>query len=472
MGSKVGAAEKVRMKSLKSRILKMVKPTADELKSATYHANEIIARLKAVAPKNVEIVTAGSVARGTQVRGSYDIDVFLLFPKGEDERSMEMRGVALAKKIVDKSKKESFIIKYAEHPYVKILLEGGSISADIVPAFKIKNALDLGSAVDRTPLHNEFVNAHLSAKQKDDVRIFKALLKNHNVYGAEAQVRGFSGYLCELLIFYYGSFESLIGAFSRIKIPAIINIGNKTEVDPKSEQGTALLKRFESDFLVIDPTDVNRNVAASVSKQSIAKLVLVSKALARKPVIEVFNGVQYSSTLAKEKLLDFQKAMDFDIYLLAFSYDDIAEDIIWEQLTKLRLRINDLLSRNGFAPLQSFQNIRGGLCIAAFFINRIYNGCSIRRGPSVFMGDATEAFLKAHRESLGLFLQDDRVISLEKSEYADPEMLLLNLKSGRDFTIPSHIRPASRFVYMNKKIPEEHARLLYEAFEDAMITVF
>ena len=52
-------------------------------------------------------------------------------------------------------------MKYAEHPYTKVVLGDRGINADIVPAYKIKDASERGTAVDRTQLHNEFVNSTL-----------------------------------------------------------------------------------------------------------------------------------------------------------------------------------------------------------------------------------------------------------------------------------------------------------------------
>ena len=458
--------------SLRARILDSIKPTDEEIKLATYRANDIIARLKAVAPKDVEIITAGSVARGTQVRGSYDIDIFLLFPKSRDERKMEAMGLKIAQKIVNKKKGESFIIKYAEHPYVKVLFDGGEISADIVPAFRIRTAAEMGSAVDRTPLHNEFVNKHLNERQKDDVRILKAFLKNHQIYGAEAQVHGFSGYLCELMISNYGSFNGVIGRFADLKLPLIIDVGNKAEIDPKSAEGTALIKQFKTDFIFIDPTDVNRNVAASLSKSSAARFVILAKALMKKADMKTFSGAKYSTIISRDAVIGLHKSMGLDVYLLALESDDIADDIIWEQLVKLKGRICTMLAKNGFPPVLALQNASKSSCIIAFFMNRTNLGSVPLGGPSAFMGGSASAFFKAHKASFGFFLYDDKLISIEKPRHVSAESLLRGLKRDPNFIMPSHIKTAGSFFYSNNDIPEDYAKMLYEAFESARIKHF
>jgi len=48
-------------------------------------------------------------------------------------------------------------LKYAEHPYTRIHLNDVGINVDLVPAYKIANAEELGTTVDRSPLHTEFL---------------------------------------------------------------------------------------------------------------------------------------------------------------------------------------------------------------------------------------------------------------------------------------------------------------------------
>ena len=208
--------------------------------SSTKHAiNLIMERLKLVTPKNVEILLAGSVARGTQVRGNFDIDIFLLFPRSMDEKAMEKKGLEIAKKVI-KNKDESYSIKYAEHPYTKLVFGNLGVDVEIVPAYKITDMKDKGTSVDRTPLHNEFIASKLSERQRDDVRVLKTFLNSHGVYGAEARIEGFSGYLCELLICHFGSFINFVCAAASMKLPMAIDVLNKKEYARNSKEAKDL----------------------------------------------------------------------------------------------------------------------------------------------------------------------------------------------------------------------------------------
>ena len=125
------------------------------------------------------------------------------------------------------------------------------INVDIVPAYKIKNAEERGTAVDRTQLHNEFVNSNLNVRQRDEVRVLKAFLKAHGIYGAEARIEGFSGYLCELLIYHYGTFANLVTAMANLKLPLIINTGKSRKMN--NENTASMLKLFGKRLIVVDP---------------------------------------------------------------------------------------------------------------------------------------------------------------------------------------------------------------------------
>src|SRR5271157_4551571 len=93
-----------RLDILFEAVLKEVKPSKSEMDSTTAVANSIMGRLKESAPENVEILLAGSAARGTQLSGNSDIDIFLLFPRSTKLEVLETKGLSIAKSIIDKKK--------------------------------------------------------------------------------------------------------------------------------------------------------------------------------------------------------------------------------------------------------------------------------------------------------------------------------------------------------------------------------
>jgi tRNA nucleotidyltransferase (CCA-adding enzyme) len=455
------SAYEKKLHGLTKEVLLNVKPSKKEIDETKFAINEVMGRLMKETPKDVEILLAGSAARGTQIKGNSDIDVFLLFPRKMKDSVIEKMGIEIAKKIVNKKKNESYIVKYAEHPYTRLFLKDLNINVDVVPAYKIEHARERGTAVDRTQLHNEFVNSSLTEKQRDDVRVLKALLKAHNIYGAEARTEGFSGYLCELLTYHYGSFKNVLIGIANVKLPLIINFAkSKAERDTKS-----LLDFFGKEFIVIDPTDSNRNVAANVSDESLFRFVLISRNLLKSPDKETFYSKGKSDIYSERKLLGIKTLLGVELYVLHFDVPDIADDIIWQQLKRIRLRLHDLLKTGGFEPLISLQNVEGKDAVIGFFISDINLLTRKVTGPTLEMGRAIEQFIRAHKDSLLVYTENNRILAIEKAKYQSPESFIHGFLKSRNANLPSNFDAKKSALYINK-IPEKYAKLIYTAYSN------
>lgn len=457
----LGTSENKKFSALVEAVLKDVKPSQSEIDGTTRTANRIMGRLKESAPKNVEILLAGSTARGTQISGNSDIDIFLLFPKSASKEELETKGLSIARGVIDKRKNERCEIKYAEHPYAKLFLEDVGVTVDVVPAYKISSADERATAVDRTQLHNEFVNSNLTQKQRNCVRLLKAFLDAHGVYGAEAMTEGFSGYLCELLIYHYGSFLQAVTAFANATVPLVIEAGKRAEL--VGAPAEILVKKFKSTFIVIDPTDFNRNVAANVSLESLARAALASRALLKNPSKGTFYRSGYSDVNANAKLSALRKRLGASIYSIYFTVPDIAEDIIWQQLKKLSSRLDSELSSNGFVTMLSLQSLHKKEALIALLVRDAEIKAGIARGPSVFMGDAASRFVAARRNSHLISLEGDRLYAIDTSKYTTPKALLHGFLASKGAKLPSYLSKKHMKIYTNS-MPESIAKLVYQAY--------
>ncbi len=441
-----------KIESISQHIIKEIKPSPEDTEILKAAANELMGRLKEALPSNVEIILAGSVARGTHLKDDSDIDIFLLFPKASDERAMEKKGLEAAKKVVDRKRGEQAVINYSEHPYLQLIMKNPPVKADIVPAFKIVDSFEIGSAVDRTPLHNQFVNSHLDGKQKDDVRILKAFMRYHNIYGADAKAAGFSGYLCELLVCHYGSFANVIDAFSKIELPLQINMHSNANID---------WKKFKSDFIVIDPTDPNRNVAAAVSKDTLARFALYSAMFLENTTLDFFYGKRFSLVNSRSKLNAIIKKTSTELYAVSFKLPDITEDIIWQQLKRFAALAKKELDANSFKPIIDIINVGSKNAVYAAFVGSAKSSYVARAGPSCFAIDAAMRFLHAHDVA---YVSDGTLYSIEAPRFKDPKELLAKLKDS----LPSHLEKSTMKIFVNK-LPEELARLVYSAYMEKIL---
>jgi tRNA nucleotidyltransferase (CCA-adding enzyme) len=289
------------------RVIEKIVPSEKEKKAISDTARKIQERIKEA---GYESVVVGSTARNTFITGDRDIDIFVFFPKNTPRKEFEKKGVELGKRVLHGY---SPTVHYAEHPYVRGVVDG--IKVEIVPCYKVKETII--SAVDRSPLHNEFLRANLKEKQKNEVRLLKQFMKGTRVYGADQKTHGFSGYLCELLIIYYGDFKSVLKSAGAWKKPIILDF-NKHDY-----------AKFREDMIFIDPVDGNRNVAAAVSPAVLEKFIVKSREFLKKPSEDYF--------FPKKKKIDFKKAIaGKNLIMLAFDYPKgVVEEIIWSQLEKL-----------------------------------------------------------------------------------------------------------------------------------------
>jgi len=185
-------------------VLPEIVPSEDERAKAKKAELELRKRLDEILKNypQLEYRFLGSYARDTWLKGNLEIDVFILFPEGTPKDELERIGLEIGKAVVDE-----YELRYAAHPYVHGIVEG--VEVDIVPCYKLKSAEKIKSAVDRTPFHHEWLKDRIKGKE-NDVRLLKKFLKVAGIYGAEYKVKGFSGYLCELLVVFYGSFIDVI----------------------------------------------------------------------------------------------------------------------------------------------------------------------------------------------------------------------------------------------------------------------
>jgi len=337
------------MKSIIEEAVKLAIPTEEEIKKASSVENELRKRLDIILKeyKGLEYKFLGSYARNTWLRGNLEIDVFILFPEDTPIDVLEKHGLEIGRSVVDE-----FELRYAAHPYVHGLIDGTEI--DIVPCYSLKSSERIKSAVDRTPFHHEWLESRIKGKQ-NDVRILKRFLKSSNLYGAEYSVRGFSGYLCELLIYFYGSFQRLVeegAGFTRTTVIDIV-------------KGTVSKEKSADCFTVVDPVDSKRNVAANLSIDNLAKFVEKCIKFIESPSIRYFEDKKPfvpSSDQLKEEIL----ARNTGIMLVEFKRPDIVEDNLFPQLDRACKKTYQHLLRRNFCPIRTSYYVTDSYCYLLF----------------------------------------------------------------------------------------------------------
>ena len=304
-----------------SKILKRYMPDENEKRKKHDIAEDIMKRLSSEIEKrgiDADTILVGSLARGTALKNS-DVDIFIRFSRNYERAKMERVGIELGFSIFPDATP-----KYAEHPYVSSVVKGTKV--DIVPCYRIDFNTPKISSVDRTPLHTQYMKEKLTDKSIGEVILLKLFLRRQGIYGSELKTEGFSGYVCELLILHFGTFNNFMEHMSGLSGRLIIQ-----------DQ----VKEFHSPVVIVDPVDLSRNAGAAVSNDSLSILKTASKFFCLNPSEDYF----YYDENENIEPVNHERGTYF--LALVIERPDIIDDILFPQVHLTRRKLDE------FAKIQS-----------------------------------------------------------------------------------------------------------------------
>ena len=325
----------------------------------------------------------GSIVRGTWLAEERDVDIFIILDPKYD-RSALSSVLDVAKAYVG----EGWVEAYAEHPYIRATVNGFNV--EFVPCFRLDPKKGIISATDRTQLHTRFVNDHLRSDQQDEVRLLKSFMKGVQVYGAEVKVGGFSGYLCELLIINLGSFKNVLDNTSTWKGVEIL--GSTFGVEPED-----LSVKFRGPLIVIDPVDLNRNVASAVSETSYWSFIAAARAFIRNPTTKFF--FPENKRMESSRLLEIIRHREPSILFIVIEDSDVnVPDVLWGQLHKALRAVSNFIRKRGFPLIRSSAwSDESSKHVLIFELGAERIPSSVRLpGPPVGMAESCDRFLRTH----------------------------------------------------------------------------
>lgn len=408
-------------------VSKEITPTAEEVKLDREFASKFSRDLiKALDEPGADACFVGSAARDTGIRGDRDIDLFIRFPRRHDEDYIVKKTFAAARKTVD----AEWVTHYAEHPYLKAKVEGFDV--EVIPCFQLEAHGELKSAVDRTPLHMDYLQKRLTKAQRRDVRLLKKMLKTADIYGAEISIEGFSGLLCEYLVLNYRSLLNLIGEASEWKPQVFVDVeGFYASTKPE----------FDAPLVLIDAIDKKRNVAAVVSEDNLAKFIALCQAFKRAPSPEFFFAPKAQKP-ARSRVEKKIKERGTALVLLTFEKPDVIEDILIPQIRKTAGSLVKRMQMAGFQVVDHSHYCaeRCGILIELAYLNRPQ--LRAMQGPFVWDEASCRRFVKAHGKPLrGPFVRGSRLFVEESVRKTDALDYLAGLLSK-----PGSFAAGSRLV--------------------------
>lgn len=383
-----------------NKALRLVRPSKkdkEKLKRISDKALEIAN--EEVEKYGAKAMLVGSFTRGTWLPDKKEFDVFILFPKHFIEKELEDIGLSVGKTVM-KRLRGSFVIEYAQHPYVSGKVE--DIEVDIVPCYELESTKHIKSAVDRTPFHVKYVEKHLPSDLSDYVRLLKQFCKSNGIYGADTKTQGLSGYACEILIIHHGKFINLIKDIENWRPGEIID----TEKFYKSSDYKSLKVKFKGAALIlIDPTDKNRNVTSALSAENFFKLKKIAKMFLDDPTRKLFIE-KIVKPLSSKDLEDYVTKRGTELIVIKFEPPNVVPDILWPQLRKFADRLQSILEETKYefnVLRKDVYTNNKDLAVVLFEMEfpKLSN-VQKRIGPSVFdYSDAKRFLEKYSKEALG-----------------------------------------------------------------------
>ena len=437
-------------------ILKDLKPSEEETIAINETTEKIIDCINGLCAKEsieAEARAVGSVAKNTWLKGNSDIDIFIRFPLEVEMDELKEKGLYLAYKTND-ALNGTASEHYASHPYLTCDIDGFEV--DIVPCYAIEDGQQIISAVDRTILHTNYINKNLKVSQQEEVLLLKSFMGCVGTYGSEFKTGGFAGYLCELLILKYGSFENTLKKAQNWHFNTKIDLMNF---------GTKDNKIFKKDPLVfIDPTDENRNVAAALRLERMVDFVIASRNLMEiienndlsedekeNKVREFFSPVQkkhFSNKTNEEianQIIDDFKDRETQTLVIRFPIpEDIVADALHPQLLKTIESICEKLDAEEFSVFEyDYWTDEERYVIFTIELNVFKQGkYYIHKGPKVWVKKACDNFKGKWADQI----------------YADNDFLSLTrerqFKTAKDFIIHVLNEENIHIIKVGKNIKE------------------
>jgi len=393
---------------MKSDVLKKAKeiaiPNYRQRKKVDKIAGQVFSLVNDEAEKQKSVVSVhfgGSYAKETWTSEKIDIDIFVKFKTATTEKNFEKIGRKIG---FDALKKFKPYVRYSEHPFVEANIDG--VGVNVVPCYDVKKGM-WQSAADRSTFHTEFMSEKLSGQMKDDIRILKYFLNINKMYGAEIAKQGFSGYVCEVLVYYLGSFENVLKKIAKLQ---------------NNEMIGASPRKFESPMVIIDPIDRNRNLGAAISIQNVTKFILIARNFLKKSSISYFKVGRKAG--GSNKLFS-------NVLFVHFKYKKRSDDIIYGQIKRAATSVESQLNKEGFNVLRTDALAYDDNQASLIFLleSLTINKQETRTGPEVFSSDFSTKFIHSNSKKSKLMWidKDGKIKSIQTRRYENAKAYLNDL---------------------------------------------
>ena len=397
------------IKQILNEVLKEIQPDKVYEKEIFSKLDGIIKKINK-SQKNIKAILGGSGAKGTWLK-TFDADIFALFDYKKFREKSDKLSDVLEKVLKKKFKNVARL--HGSRDYFQ--LRQGNFTFEIVPILKIQKAEQAKNITDVSPLHSKWVLRH--KKLINEMKLTKQFCQAQNVYGAESYIRGFSGYICEILTVYYGSFLNLIKNAAKWQDKVVVDV-------EKYYKGKDVFKlvntsKLVSPLIVIDPVQRDRNAAAALSIEKFEAFKKASKEFLKNPSKHFF---------AKKDLMPiFLKEEKGNRLIIAKSKPLIGKaDVIGSKLLKVYEFFKEELQKHNFKILKTDWewDKKNDAIFYFLFDKKPLSNTVLIEGPPIKIKQHVENFKKTHKKTL---IKNNKIYAFEQRKFSTPENLLKNI---------------------------------------------
>jgi tRNA nucleotidyltransferase (CCA-adding enzyme) len=373
-----------------AKALSLCEPTKSEASKLTKIAQEakrLVENRVASLDEVVDVIFGGSFAKGTWLRDDADIDIFVKIKPSVSVERFEVLGKSIGQEALKKHKPK---LRYSDHPYVEAFVRG--IRVNVVPCYNVEQG-KWQSAADRSPFHTEYISSNSDDEKRMQARLLKKFFKGVGIYGAEISTGGFSGYVSEVLVLKYGSFENVLRAAADMQDRQVIAAG---------EYDSDIVKGFRSPVIIIDPVDSRRNLGTAISPESVGRFVLAARAFLASPSLQFFRE--------KNKHAKASAKLYPNVLVVEFTHKERSPDIIWGQLKRSLNAMAKQLEIADFIVLRSscITDEKTSAALAFLLESITLPPYTKRKGPEVFRRKDTVSFISDTKNKKPLVTWVDR----------------------------------------------------------------
>lgn len=373
-----------------AKALSLCEPTKSEASKLTKIAQEakrLVESQVASLDEVVDVVFGGSFAKGTWLPGDADIDIFVKIKPSVSVERFEVLGKSIGQEALKKHKPK---LRYSDHPYVEAFVRG--IRVNVVPCYNVEQG-KWQSAADRSPFHTEYISSNFDDEKRMQARLLKKFFKGVGIYGAEISRGGFSGYVSEVLVLKYGSFENVLRAAADMQERQVIAVG---------DYDSDIIKGFRTPVIIIDPIDSRRNLGTAISPESVGRFVLAARAFLASPSLQFFRE--------KKKHAKASAKLYPNVLVVEFTHKERSPDIIWGQLKRSLNAMAKQLEIADFIVLRSscVTDEKTSAALAFLLESITLPPYTKRKGPEVFRRKDTASFISNTKNKKPLVTWVDR----------------------------------------------------------------